>query len=560
MPFNGSGTFVPLAAPDFPAVAGNLIEATKFNNNLQDIFVQGLSKCIVKDGQSTITGNLPMSGFKHTGVANAVAQTEYAAFGQVAGLRGALGIVDWDTVILTGIYEGEATSLTAPSTNFPPTSELGQLQVLAQGAAIVHMYVFPGGLATRSKVSGTWSSWNIIEFVSENLVVNVPADYATFELAWASLANKRVTGDNTMSIHLATGIHNVAASVFLNHPDGHRINITGDGIGLSLLQVNTSSPGFDMLIINDGNTFGSIEGVTLTLNSRAFNTNTRIALRIEDGAKMLNFDAEVTNWARGIDVSTGAVFNVQNASLSLHRDYGIQVRNGASIFALTVDVSDVTDSTANTGSGIYILDGSFGNIAFVSSTLCRIAGVHVANASLLHVGQFSDLDGNTGAGAIVDGCSLASFGNSVSFDSNGANGIVCQNGAQVFLNDCDALSNTGSGLVVSSGGVATLNSGNYNSNTRYGVEIINAQVPTMSSVTTTGNTIGGISSGQSIYNDPTSGTGLTPVNANSDVLITPTGTGKVRFGTHAAVGAETITGYIEIKDAGGTVRKLAVIS
>lgn len=36
--------------------------------------------------------------------------------------------------------------------------------------------------------------------------------------------------------------------------------------------------------------------------------------------------------------------------------------------------------------------------------------------------------------------------------------------------------------------------------------------------------------------------------------------GKVRFGTHAGVAAEVVTGYITIKDAGGTDRKLAVIS
>lgn len=48
--------------------------------------------------------------------------------------------------------------------------------------------------------------------------------------------------------------------------------------------------------------------------------------------------------------------------------------------------------------------------------------------------------------------------------------------------------------------------------------------------------------------------------ANIDVAITPKGTGRVRYGTHSAIGAETVTGYIEIKDAGGTVRKLAVVS
>jgi hypothetical protein len=36
--------------------------------------------------------------------------------------------------------------------------------------------------------------------------------------------------------------------------------------------------------------------------------------------------------------------------------------------------------------------------------------------------------------------------------------------------------------------------------------------------------------------------------------------GNVRFGTHSAVGVELVTGYITIKDEGGTVRKLAVIS
>jgi hypothetical protein len=49
-------------------------------------------------------------------------------------------------------------------------------------------------------------------------------------------------------------------------------------------------------------------------------------------------------------------------------------------------------------------------------------------------------------------------------------------------------------------------------------------------------------------------------DADIDLALTPKGTGRVRYGTHAAVVAEVVTGYIEIKDAGGTVRKLAVIS
>ena len=36
--------------------------------------------------------------------------------------------------------------------------------------------------------------------------------------------------------------------------------------------------------------------------------------------------------------------------------------------------------------------------------------------------------------------------------------------------------------------------------------------------------------------------------------------GVINYGTHSAIGAETVTGYITIKDSGGTSRKLAVVS
>lgn len=49
-------------------------------------------------------------------------------------------------------------------------------------------------------------------------------------------------------------------------------------------------------------------------------------------------------------------------------------------------------------------------------------------------------------------------------------------------------------------------------------------------------------------------------DANIDITFTPKGTGRLRYGTHSAVAAEVITGYIEIKDSTGTLRKLAVIS
>lgn len=56
--------------------------------------------------------------------------------------------------------------------------------------------------------------------------------------------------------------------------------------------------------------------------------------------------------------------------------------------------------------------------------------------------------------------------------------------------------------------------------------------------------------------------GLTAAGSDTDIdlALTPKGTGRVRFGSHTAIGTETVTGYITIRDSGGTERKLAVVS
>jgi hypothetical protein len=48
-------------------------------------------------------------------------------------------------------------------------------------------------------------------------------------------------------------------------------------------------------------------------------------------------------------------------------------------------------------------------------------------------------------------------------------------------------------------------------------------------------------------------------DTNIDLALTPKGTGNVKFGTYTALMGLTTTGYIEIKDSGGTVRRLAVV-
>jgi hypothetical protein len=60
MSFNGSGTFQINTAGQ-PVVAGTVITATAFNALTADL-ATGLSTCVTKDGQTTVTANLPMGG------------------------------------------------------------------------------------------------------------------------------------------------------------------------------------------------------------------------------------------------------------------------------------------------------------------------------------------------------------------------------------------------------------------------------------------------------------------------------------------------------------------
>ena len=82
------------------------IEAGRHDTQDND-FRNGINETINKAGQNTPTANLPMGGFKHTGVANAAASSEYAAYGQVqAGVNVQSTTLDWTATQ----YSNDATA------------------------------------------------------------------------------------------------------------------------------------------------------------------------------------------------------------------------------------------------------------------------------------------------------------------------------------------------------------------------------------------------------------------------------------------------------------------
>lgn len=81
MSFNGSGTFNINTAGQ-PVVTGTVISSSVFNALTADL-ATGLSTCITKDGQTTVTANIPMNSFKFTGLAAGTAATDSVRLGQL---------------------------------------------------------------------------------------------------------------------------------------------------------------------------------------------------------------------------------------------------------------------------------------------------------------------------------------------------------------------------------------------------------------------------------------------------------------------------------------------
>jgi hypothetical protein len=95
---DGNGNYS-LPQPAF--VAGTTISSSAVNSNYSDI-ASAITQSVSKDGQTPITGNQPMSGFRHTGAGNAAARTDYATAGQVQD-----GSLDYG-----GVAGGTTTALT----------------------------------------------------------------------------------------------------------------------------------------------------------------------------------------------------------------------------------------------------------------------------------------------------------------------------------------------------------------------------------------------------------------------------------------------------------------
>lgn len=164
MPFNGSGAYV-LPAGN-PVVTGTTISSTTQNNTMSDVAV-ALSTTITKDGQTTPTANIPMGGFKLTGLAAATVNGDALRFENIASIQTSVG-----SSIQAQTYIAFTTGGTSTAYTLTPTPAI---TAYTAGQSFYVNFNAVSGAAPTLAISGVATPPNLVKQLSDGTYSNIAA-------------------------------------------------------------------------------------------------------------------------------------------------------------------------------------------------------------------------------------------------------------------------------------------------------------------------------------------------------------------------------------------------
>jgi hypothetical protein len=262
MPRNGSGTYT---RPQSDYVPGTTILATSVNSDLNDM-ASALTASLARDGQTTPTANIPLGGFRITGLGNATAATDAATLGQVDG-RAEIDLASASTTNI-GAQQSDNVRITGTTTitSFG-TIASGVTRQLRFAAALTLTHnatslILPGGANiitaagdTATAVSLGSGNWVVTDFMpasgwrgssvvlaeaiasgSATLDITTGLDntYDRYELELVDL--KPATNDVQAALRIGTG----AGPTWQTGASAYASSILGIGSGSTALLGNTA--------------------------------------------------------------------------------------------------------------------------------------------------------------------------------------------------------------------------------------------------------------------------------------------------------------------------------
>lgn len=262
---NGSGTYS-LPAGN-PVVSGTTISSTWANNTLSDI-ASALTYSIAKDGQTTPTANLPMGGYKLTGLAAGTSAADSARFDQL-----------FNQGVPTDIASAATVDIGAQLTNFlkvTGTTGITSFGTNYKGPKILKF----AGILTITYDSTTLltpGAANITTAAGDTCIVVPKATTSGTADGWQIIAYQRSTG---LPIGAASPGANADITSFLNDALTVQGSIVGNYFNVAGPAADNNWAGEYRAYSNDGTTVrnkivNSINGMGISVDG---GTNTQLRI------------------------------------------------------------------------------------------------------------------------------------------------------------------------------------------------------------------------------------------------------------------------------------------
>ena len=316
MSYNGSGVFNINTAGQ-PVVTGTVISSTAFNALTADL-ATGLTTALTKDGQTTPTANIPMGGFKITGIAAATTTGDALSYGRAATVTS----ISASSVTDSGLTSGRVT--------YAGTG--GLLQDSAN-------FVFDGtnlGIGITPTNSANYTT----------LEVSNATNGAIFNLCNGATNKGQVFYDSGgIGVNTLGTARNIRwkAGAISGATDGHMTLNTSGNLGIGVVPSAWSS-GKVVEIGNYGNAFFNNGAAENHLTTNAYYNSgwkfggTGYAQKLTTDSGQYQFNVSTASGTAG-----NAVTFTQAMTLDASGNLGVGTASPASISGKTIDISSSTN-------------------------------------------------------------------------------------------------------------------------------------------------------------------------------------------------------------------------
>jgi len=418
--YNGSGTFS-IDTSGQPVVSGTTIDPTVFNNLTADL-ATGLSTAITKDGQTTVTAHIPMSGYKITGIGAGTARTDAAS----------LATIQDGTGVYVATVGGTADVITLTPSPAIASYTAGQtFRFIASGANTTNVTVNVSSLGAKAITKNGTTALAAGDIASGQMVT-MTYDGTRFILTATSTAT---LNSPTITSPTITGTTSIGAGATLTSPTlagtptipDNVFTICGsadatkkaafevDGITTATTRtITVPDANVDLTLVRAATT--SVSGVAELATSAEVQTGTdtdrvpsvdalRNGLIVSSGVQATTsgstFDFTIPAWAKRIvlEYATVSSSGTDTLMLQLGDAGGIETTGYNGAYAVITSGASPTNSQYSTLNGL-IIGGGNASLSHFGRAVLELLD------SATNTWSYSCIDSTTGTNIITVGSGM----------------------------------------------------------------------------------------------------------------------------------------------------------